>query len=291
LPEAEKFYLQAIRKDPNFQGSASADLYKAAMSRLMTGDIPGADALEKQFDDARSAAHDQTVPFRRAEWAWLTGRRKQAYQQLTEFAQHTETGPLKELSSRAYSQLALWSLMLGDTNAASEMVRKAIQTVGPTSAATAALVRFLALPPAPASEWTARAGLIFHDERQASAKDLWLLHAFLLNREFDEAAAAAQRLTEGSADNRDESLPVMQAWALAESGHVDQAADLLRFNPVPPITGPGLFTPFYFPRLYYLRGMVAGKQGKHEEARAAWQLFLKLSGPTPLQWGEELKAK
>jgi len=48
---------------------------------------------------------------------------------------------------------------------------------------------------------------------------------------------------------------------------------------------------FYFPRLYYLRGLAAEKSGKPREASEAYHLFLQLSGPDPLAWGEEAKAK
>jgi tetratricopeptide (TPR) repeat protein len=293
LSAAEKFYQQAFRKDPNFQGAGSeaGDLFKAAMARLMTGDIPGADALARQYDDARTAAHDPAVPYRQAEWSWITGRRKQACQQLAAFAQRCGNGPLKELASRAYSELALWSLMLDDRDGAGEMLRKSMQFAGPNSAATAVLVRFLAQSPAPAAEWTNRAGLLFRSPAQSPVKDLWLAYAFLLNQQFDAASGAVQRLYDGGANGADEALPVLLAWTRVETGRVSDAAGLLRFNPVPPLSGTSLFTSLYFPRLYYLRGVVAEKQGRHEEARAAFQLFLKLSGPTPLHWGEEQKAK
>ena len=51
-----------------------------------------------------------------------------------------------------------------------------------------------------------------------------------------------------------------------------------------------LFAPFYFPRIYYLRGELAEKQGKPSEARANYRLFEQLSGPDPLIWGEEPRA-
>ena len=62
-------------------------------------------------------------------------------------------------------------------------------------------------------------------------------------------------------------------------------------NPVPNPAGPGPFAPFYMPRLFYLRGAAAAKEGKREEARSNYQLFLKLSGENPLVWGEEQKAQ
>ena len=76
-----------------------------------------------------------------------------------------------------------------------------------------------------------------------------------------------------------------------ETGRGQDAGPLLRFNPVPSPDGPSLFVSFYFPRLYYLRGAEAEKAGRAEEARADFKVFLELSGPDPLIWGEEKKAR
>ena len=72
---------------------------------------------------------------------------------------------------------------------------------------------------------------------------------------------------------------MMLAWTLIETGRYQEAAPLLRSLPVPPVTGPTVFTPFYFPRIYYLRGLAAEKSGKPQEAREAYRLFAQLSGP------------
>ena len=45
------------------------------------------------------------------------------------------------------------------------------------------------------------------------------------------------------------------------------------------------------PRLFYLRGLLAEKEGRRDAARGEYQKFLKLSGPDPLIWGEEKKAQ
>ena len=56
LREAENLYLQAAKKDPNFE--SGGDLWKAAMARLMSGDVAGADTLAQQYIQAREAAKD-----------------------------------------------------------------------------------------------------------------------------------------------------------------------------------------------------------------------------------------
>jgi len=230
LAEAAQAYLQAAQKNPNLQGGS--DYFKAAMARLMAGDIAAADALEKQCEELPGIAHDPALPYRQAEWAWLTGRRKQGFQQLAAFAQGSTN---KELTSRAYSELTLWSLLQGDRAGAMDMLRKAVQFVGPASAPTAGLMKMLVMPP------------------EQAPVSLPLAYAHLLNKQFDKAAAELQAAYKNPAASTDESLPILYAWALIETGHTTEAAPLLRFNPVPPLTGPGLFMPMYFPRLYQLR--------------------------------------
>ena len=286
--EAGTFYLQAYQKDANFQGGG--DIFKAAMAKLMSGDVAGADAIEKQGDEKHAAAHDPALPYRQAIWSWIAGRRKEAYQQMLEFAQTNENGPLKEAASGAYTQLAAWSLVLGNRAAAGEMAGKAVQQAGPKSAAVAVLMRFLTMPPASAAEWKTRADQLFRQAAGDALKDLWLTYALVLNNDFANATSTLESYRAKSIAT-DESLPVVHAWMLMETGKESEAAPLLRYNPPPPMTGPSLFTSLYFPRLYYLRAVLADKAGNRDEARKNYQLFLRLSGPTPLQWGEEQKAQ
>ena len=82
----------------------------------------------------------------------------------------------------------------------------------------------------------------------------------------------------------------MLAWTRLETGRAKDAAPLLRFNPIPSTNGLSMFAPFYFPRIYYLRGLVAEQEGKPDEARANYRIFRQLSGPDPLIWGEEQRA-
>ena len=49
------------------------------------------------------------------------------------------------------------------------------------------------------------------------------------------------------------------------------------------------YTCFYLPRIFYLRGLLASKEGRKDDARGYYEKFLALSGPDPLIWGEEKK--
>jgi tetratricopeptide (TPR) repeat protein len=287
LREAETSYLQAAKIDPNFE--SGGDLWKAAMARLKSGDVAGADKLAQQYMEAREAAKDPVTECRRAEWSWVSGRRRSAWERLHTFARGAENGPLREFASRSYSQLAIWSLVLGDRAAAGELAQKGAQLAGPSSGA-ATLVRFLAQPAASALEWSLRAERFFPGATGNSLKDLALAYALLLDKQFQPASLLLKQLYDSANLAADPSLPVMLAWTRLEAGSPTEAAPLLRLNPIPSSNGLSLFAPFYFPRIYYLRGLAAEKEGKPGEARANYQLFRQLSGADPLVWGEEQRA-
>jgi len=80
LPEAEKFYLEAFQKDPNFLNQG--DLLKAAITRLFAGDRAAADQAANRYFEARAESKDPILEYRRAQWLWLTGRRKEAARQM-----------------------------------------------------------------------------------------------------------------------------------------------------------------------------------------------------------------
>lgn len=282
LKEAENFYLEAARKTPHFQFDGA--LFKAAMARLMTGDVAGADALAKNYLQARASGRDLAVEYRAAEWAWAAGRRQEACRRIQAFARAHEDGPLRELSSRAYAELAIWRLMLGDRAAASESAARAVVLGGTASAGIASVARFLTQPEASSEEWASRAGQRFNQSAQASLRELALAYALLLKRDYQRAGMALQGAYNSGATLNGEGLPVLLGWALLENGRTREAADLLRLNPIPSESGTGPFFSFYFPRLYHLRAEVARREGRADEAGANLGLFRKLSGPDALVW-------
>jgi tetratricopeptide (TPR) repeat protein len=273
LRDAENFYLQAAKKDPGFQGGGES--FKAAMARLMSGDIPGADALFRQFADARTAAKDPLADFRKAQWAWITGRRKEGYDQMAAFARSAEESSARQ----AYGQLAVWSVALGDR-------RKAAGFAGKASAP----FQFLSQPPAPAPEWAARAERAFPEPAKTQDNNTALAYALVADKEFAEAASVLERLYSYTSANASEGFALMLAWAYLETGKPKEAAALLRFNPLPSAAGVRELSVFDFPRLFYLRGRVAGLAGNPQQAESYYKLFLKLSGDEPLEWGEEERA-
>jgi Tfp pilus assembly protein PilF len=289
LAEAENFYLQAQKKDRNL--FSDADLLKAAVSRLFRGDTAGADALAKQYFAARSEAKDPLVLYRQAEWLWSTGQRRAACRQLETFAAGAQGGPLREVASRANAELTIWNLVLGDRAAAASTGQQAMALAGPGSVAVAAVAQFSTEPPASPAEWAARAEKKFSGEALTGIRDLALSSALLLNGHFQAAQPLLKQMYDSGALAPDEGLPYWLAWTYLETGHTKEAETLIRWNPVPNVAGAGPFAPFYMPRLFYLRAVAAASEGKREDARSHYQLFLKLSGNDPMVWGEERKAQ
>ncbi len=287
--EAENSYLQAAKQDPSFQGGG--EFAKAAMARLMSGDLNGANALHKQYLDRRAAARDPLGDYYQAEWMWLTGGRKDGYQHLLQFARSSESSPLKQLAAAAYSELAVWSVALGNRGEGMQMGEKAVAMSPPASAATAELARFLAQPSASVAEWTARAGRAFAQPSAEPVKQRALAYALLLERQFSAAFPILNSLYQSGRTATDEAMPLLLAWCDLETGRGKDAPPLLRFNPLPSSGGVHPFQVFYFPRLFYLRGRAAALDGHADAAHEQFRLFLQLSGDTPLIWGEEAQAR
>jgi tetratricopeptide (TPR) repeat protein len=286
--EAEENYLKAYEKDAAFL--AGGTLFKAAAARLATADVAGADAIVKRYFDTREAAKDQVLAYRRAQWLWTSGRRQPGAEELAKFAKESETGPLREFAARAYAQLAIWSLATGNRTAADRYADRAVALAGPASGAMAIMAKFLAQPPASASEWAARAERAFPHPAQTGFKNFALVYALLLAKEYAAAAPLLAAMYQTSSLAEDSGLPVLLAWTYLEAEKTADAAPLLTGWPIPSPDGFTPFTVFQFPRLLYLRGWLAEKQGNRDGARQWYRAFLQVSGPQPLVWGEEKRA-
>lgn len=282
--EAEEAYLKAAAKDPNLRNNG--EFFKAAMARLWTGDVAGADKLAARYHEARAAAKDPLVEFRKLQWMWLTGRRKEACRGMEAFARAS----LNDVAPRAWTELVIWDLMLGDRAAAQAAAAEDARIAGAGSA-SASVTRLLVEPGAGGSEWIARVAQAFPNPQQAAIRNVALTTALMFSRQFQTAAEVLQRSVEAGPPEPDATAPVLLAWAYLETGRAAQAAPLLKSTPVPSLNGADALLSFSFPRLYYLRGEEALRQAKRDEARTDFRLFLQLSGPDPLMWGEEQKAK
>lgn len=268
--EAEKAYRDAWSKDPSFQSGAS--LYKAAWARLMQGDLKGADAAFGQFLQARMSAGDRQATYRQAQWEHLTGRRREAFAKLEELAQSV---PADE-ASFSYAQLAIWAVESRDGQRAHDYAAKA---AGPLPIAV--LARFLAQPSAPAAEWIARAASAFPAPSQAGLRRLALAYALLLSHEFAAAVGPLEEIYDATQPDSPDWPAVPLAWALAETGEFERVPQLLSGNQAPDPAAEGSLRSLVFPRVLYVRGVLAGKQGRRDEAQADLKLFLQYSGDAP----------
>jgi len=207
------------------------------------------------------------------------------------FALANEAGPLRDIASRAYAELAIWSLMFGDRPGGEALAQKALSIAGPASAGNALVARFLSQAPASSSEWVVRAEQQFPGAQQTAIKNFSLAYALILNQQFQPAMLLLRQMWDNGSPTADEGLPVILAWCYLETGRGKDAAPLLRNNPVPSVNGLTPYTAFYIPRILYLRGLLAEKEGRASDARPYYDKFLAISGPNPLIWGEEKKVR
>jgi Flp pilus assembly protein TadD len=285
--EAEQFYLKAHEKNPGFL--SGGDELKAAHARLMTGDLTGADKLFEKYIEGRRATSDAAIDYRKAEWWWITGKRSQALSTLEAFARAAGNGSLRGLAARAYAQLALWNLELGGKEPARQLSAKAGELAA-SEAGGVAVIRFLAEPDTSPTEWAVRAERMFADS-SASLKDFAVAYALLFSREFERAVPVLRQIYQRSGLTSAPGVPVLLAWAYIETDRYQDAAPLLRPNPIPEPTGLALFDSLHFPRLFYLRARMLEHSRKREEAKQYYRFFLNLSGEQPLKFGEEQRAQ
>jgi len=270
--EAEKYYLEAWRKDAGFLGGGEP--YKAAWARLMQGNRAGADDLFGKYIQVRRAAGDPLAEFARAEWEYLTGRRREAVDLLEQLGK--ERG-----SVAAWVQLSVWSLEAGDRQRAREYAARAAAAArDPGSALMARLGQYLAGPEASAADWASAAQRAFPEAAQGMIRRTALAYALLLSGHCPAALPLLQELHNEIPASEGEPLNVLVAWALIETGRTGEVGDLLDTYPV---RRPGAEQPFSilsFPRLFRLRGILLEKQGRQAEAQAAYRFFEALRGAT-----------
>ena len=285
--EAERFFLETHRMSPAFQGGVA--LVKAARARLMTGEIPGAEALFRQYAELRAPEPDPSLDYRTARWRYWTGRRRQAMADLDQLARREDLPP--DVASSAYAQLSVWALGTGQAPLARQYAAEALSAADTlTARARAGLCQFMSKPPVSAAEWERRARRAFPDASQTGVRKQALAYALLFSKHFAEAGAILRELYEQAAPFTRGEIQVLLGWTLIESGQLEEARELLAVYPVLEPGGESLFYSLVFPRALYLRGVLAQASGD-EQAAANYRLFLHCSGEAPATFGEEDKAR
>jgi hypothetical protein len=245
--EAERFYLLSVAKDPQFNQGAGT--WKAARARLMTGDVAGATRLFNTFQQAREKARDIAVPFRAAQWQFITGDRTGGIEAMRKAANSTNPA----LKTLALAQAAIWELELdrkADAIRDSEAVLRAGQN---PNIVAAAIVRFSATDAAGATELRARAEKVFSGPSGEQLRPAAVAYSLFFAKRYGEAAPLWKQIYDESGPN-DQSSAFLYAGALKESGRGAEAAPLLKGNPLPSANlNPG-FESLYFPKLFDWRG-------------------------------------
>ena len=97
---------------------------------------------------------------------------------------------------------------------------------------------------------------------------------------------------------RDRTSPTTPDWsgvilarALAEKGRWPEASEILATNPLPNPLHDDPFLSLGFPRIFFLRAEALARQGRRDEAKANYRLFLQYAGDLPSASGEQQRAK
>jgi tetratricopeptide (TPR) repeat protein len=278
--DAEKLYLEAHQKDPNFIGGGA--LRKAAEARLATGDIAGADEIFERYAGLLAARSAPAANYQRAQWQYLSGRRREALATLDRLAPQ---------APQLQPQIVFWELALGDRTSALRRTAKVAASPQPPGQLMYTVASLLTQPAATPAEWEARAQRAFAQPGQEALRDQMAAYALIFQRDFRGALPYLRRAYDRAHPNTEEGLPVLLAWAMEETDQWQGVTGLVGPTPVPQAAGPGPLTWLYFPRLFYLRARNFDRLGKHEQALENYRLFLKLAGKDAEIWGDEERAR
>lgn len=253
---AEKAFLDADQK--HSPALAGAELAKAAQSRMMTGDLPGADAIFAKYIGLAKASQQAVAGFQQAQWEFLTGRHKQAIGRIEQVLPSL-TGDTQTL---AICQLSLFKLLTGSPKDASDLADRAA-----TSAQSI-----------PARRLSSNFGEIFALQRSGASASPANAYALLLAQKYQEALPALESAYQKTNPASDGQPRTLLAWAYMELGRVDDARKLTALYPIPLSSGDPLFASLVFPRFLYLRSLTLEKEGKQAEAKQSYDLYLKYGG-------------
>lgn len=266
---AAKYFEQAHQRNP---AAGGAELFKAAQAHLLAGDLTGADDLFGQYLGLTQSPVHGVAGLERAQWEFLIGRRKAAMARLQE--------TIPQLNGDAQSlglcQLSIWKLETGDTNGAANAAdQAAAHAQSPQAHNLAATCRAIA------AMGTSNSGSKLADA-----------YGLLFARKFNQALPLLEGIYRETSPSIDGEIRTLLAWAYIETGRVSDARPLLALFPIPVTTGSDpLFSSMIFPRFLYLRGALLEKEGKREDAKRSYQLYLKYAGDVPDISGDEAKVR
>jgi len=266
---AANYFLQAQAKNPGqFRG---VELLKAAQARLMLGDLAGADALFQKYIGSPPDSVSGPAALEQAQWEFLTGRRKGAIARLEKLIPQLDS----DRQSLAYSQLSIWKLLTGDAQSAAALAAMAAErAVTPGARNLSAICRAVTSIPA--------AGV---------GNPLVQAYALLLAKKFPEAKPVLSGLYLETNPVNDGPIRTLLAWDYFELGQIADLEPLLANDPLPISTGESVFACLTFPRYVFLKGVALEKEGKRDQAKRSYELFLKYAGDVPEVFGDVSQAR
>lgn len=268
FPEAGRDFLEAQEKNTARRGE---ELIKAAESRLMLGDLTGADGNFQKYLAPAQRSQPKAAAFEQAQWEFLTGRRKLGMLRLERMI----PALAGDEQSLALSQLSLWRLQTGSTKEGAELAGKAEALAqSPRTRNLSAILKAIA-------------------SGSASAEGSPMLKAYVLlfARKFADAVPPLEAIYRETAPTADGQIRTLLAWAEVGAGHVSEARKLVQIYPLPLSAGDPVFASLIFPRFLYLRGVVLLDEGKRTKAKQSYELYLRYAGDVPDIFGEEAAAR
>ncbi len=261
--EAEKSFVEGFQKNPRFL--AGLAMYKAALSRLMTGDETGATVLFEKYLQYKQAVNDPDIEVRRATWEFLIGRRKAGIDRIS-----------KQPSPRARAQYSLMLLLNGDRAGARKQAEAALQPPAPDRA-LAPVALFLSGPASSLQQWRESADRSFGAQAPAAVKNQFLAYALFIQKEYAEVVSLLGPQVMESSPLAESFHNELVAAALVAAGRVADAQPLVASYPIPDASSESVLAALVFPRLFETRAAVFDKQGKTAEAKAMRDLASKFA--------------
>jgi tetratricopeptide (TPR) repeat protein len=266
--EAEKYFLEAQEKAGARRGE---ELVKAAESRLMMGDLAGADGNFQKYLALADPRRRQAAGFERAQWEFMTGRRKSGMSRLEQMIPALR----EDEQSLAYIQLSIWMLETGAGKEGAELAQKAEGLArSPRTRNLSAIAKAMAGGPA-----------------AGSGVGVANAYALLFARKFGEAVQPLEAIYRETNPAMDGQIRTLLAWSDVETGRIAEARKLVQIFPLPLSAGDPVLASLIFPRFLYLRGVVLENEGKKSKARRSYELFLKYAGDVRDVFGEESAAR
>lgn len=230
--EAERAFLDGHRLNPSFLNGL--ELYKAALARWLSGDLPGAKNHFEKFIEQRTKSNDPMAGYLKARWDYITGQPAEAVRSLQDWIQQAPEGDARALG---LAQLAVWNAAGGDWAAAARMARQAFaQARTPVARSVAASAVYLAQP-----------------EAVKTPPETWKAYGWLVRKRFGEAVPLLERIASRGAPTETGNAAALLAWAYLESGKRQEAKTAAEHFPIPGGSAEDLFEFLIYPRILEIR--------------------------------------